>query len=108
MRFGRLESLGSSLVTFTVTAATLSALFFFVGGLAEQEAFAVDGTLDQTLCESDMGGVWSVDTCTITAPTLVNVGETLTVPSGVTLVIASGEHDTGISLNGTLTNSGII
>jgi hypothetical protein len=93
-------------IAFFVVIA-LSAIVFLTGGFATQKAYAVGGTLDQTLCESfPTPGDWNVDTCTITSAITINSGETLIIPSGITLEVLSAISGRGIFNHGTIDNSG--
>lgn len=96
-------------IAFFVVIA-LCAIVFLTAGFATQKTYAVGGTLDQTLCESFPGpGVWNVDTCTITSEITINSGETLIIPSGITLEVPPNSGSLGI-LNdgGTIDNSGTL
>src|SRR3990172_6315200 len=76
-----------------------------------QDAYAVDGTVNDSTCGPTFGGVWDgVNTCTITGNIIVGPFETLTVPSGVNLVISntSGTGITLSSISSTINNSGTI
>src|SRR5688572_18043772 len=92
--------------TFLIAAAALSGI---LAGLTGQQAFAVGGTLDQSLCESDLGGAWTPDTCTITSTVTINSGETLRIPSGIALVATINDVNTlGIQNDGTINNLGYL
>src|SRR3990172_5158865 len=76
-----------------------------------QDAYAVDGTVNDSTCGPTFGGVWDgVNTCTITGNIIVGPFETLTIPSGVNLVISntSGTGITLSSISSTINNSGTI
>jgi len=85
--------------------AVVAAMAFLMGGLALQNANAVSGTLNQSVCETDIGGSWSTDTCTITSQVIISPGETLTIPQGTTFVVATTSGD-GVRNNGTIINQG--
>ena len=52
-----------------------------------QKAFAVNGDLDADVCESDLDGVWLVDTCTIDSTLDLGSDEFLQIPFAYTLVV---------------------
>src|ERR671923_2744637 len=103
-QFDYVTKVRSNIAFFVVVA--LSAIVFLTGGFAAQKAYAVGGTLDQTLCESfPRPGDWNVDTCTITSAITINSGETLIIPSGITLEVSRVSGGSGIFNDGTIDNS---
>lgn len=89
--------------------AALSTIIFV--GLTPQKAHAAGGTVDDTTCGPTFGGNWNANACTITTGFTVGVGETLTIPSGVALFVATNgffSHDTGIDNRGSIIVSGTL
>ena len=91
-------------------AAALSAMIIF--GLNPEKAYAVGGTVDGTTCEPVFGGTWNgANACTITTGFTIDEGETVTIPSGIALFVASNgfpDQEVGIDNRGTIIISGTL
>lgn len=91
---------------------TISAVLSLLG-MTSEKAYAVGGTVDGTTCASTFGGSWdgSTNTCTTTNSIRVENEETLTIPAGITLIVANDgtpDQEVGIDNAGIITNAGTL
>ena len=88
-----------------VYISIFAVLILSLSTLTIQDAHAVSGIISDITCVTDFGGIWNgvTNTCTVSS-LLIDYGETLIIPVGITLL-----HNTGTIENfGTVDNDGII